>query len=87
MFECGNTIEISTLPKAATYMYGNSLEDSLQLMILQTKVSFSECVLMVPMFLSQLQKHYQKQIRELRQSVEVLRAKEEQLSADKEALK
>lgn len=47
----------------------------------------SECVLTVPMFLSQLQKHYQKQIRELRQSVEVLRAKEEQLSADKEALK
>ena len=66
---------------------GTSLEDSLQLMILQTKVNFSECVLMVPMFLSQLQKHYQKQIRELRQSVEVLRAKEEQLSADKEALK
>lgn len=47
----------------------------------------SECVLTVPMFSSQLQKHYQKQIRELRQSVEVLRAKEEQLSADKEALK
>lgn len=44
-------------------------------------------VLMLPMFLLQLQKHYKKQVRDLRQSVEVLRAKEEQLSADKEALK
>jgi len=41
----------------------------------------------VPNGLLQLQKHYKKKVQELRQSLEVTTAKEEQLSADKEAIK
>ena len=41
----------------------------------------------VPNGLLQLQKHYKKKVQELRQSLEVMTAKEEQLSADKEAIK
>ena len=37
--------------------------------------------------LLQLQKHYKKQVRELKLSLEMAGAKEEQLSADKQALK